>query len=165
MDSVTFTELTEKDLPFVKELYDYYTLHSTAVYFTDPVPIEEIRCIVPVRNPDYRSFLIKDSTDKPLGFCYFARFKEKPAFRISVEVTVYLKPDGLHRGVGRQALEVLEKCIKEGGFSNAVALIDSENEASIHLFEKHGYTCCARIRDVAEKFGRKLTLNMYQKQI
>lgn len=165
MSSVAFTELTENDLPLVKEVYDYYTLNSTAVYFTAPVPMEEIRVIVPLHDPDYRSFLIKDQTGEILGFCYFARFKEKPAFRISVEVTVYLKPDCLHKGAGTEALRQLEPYIKKSGFSNAVALIDSGNTASIRLFEKCGYTCCARIKDVAEKFGKRLTLNMYQKLI
>lgn len=165
MNSITFAELTESDLPLVKEVYDYYTLHSTAVYFTDPVPMKEIRAIVPLHSPEYRSFLIKDRADETLGFCYFSRFKEKPAFRISVEVTVYLKPDCLHRGVGTQALQLLEPYIKEGGFSNAVALIDSENVASIRVFEKCGYTCCADIKEVAEKSGKKLTLKMYQKLV
>lgn len=163
MSTVTFSELTEQDLPLVKEVYDYYTLNSAAVYFTTPVPIEELRTIVPLHDPKYRSFLIKDKAGESMGFCYFARFKEKPAFRISVEVTVYLKAGCLHQGAGTEALHYLEPYIREGGFSNVVALIDSGNTASIRLFEKCGYICCASIREVAEKFGKKLTLNMYQK--
>lgn len=164
-ESIRFFSLTEPDLVFVQEVYNYYILHSTAVYFTDPIPLDEIRAIVPLNDSEYRSFLIKGQTGERLGFCYFARFKEKPAFRISVEVTVYLKPDCLHKGTGTKALLLLEPYIKEGGFSNAVALIDSANEDSIRLFEKCGYTCCAEIKDVAEKSGKKLTLKMYQKLI
>jgi len=46
-----------------------------------------------------------------------------------------------------------------------MALISGENEASIRLFEKCGFECCANIRQVAEKFGKKLDLRMYQKII
>lgn len=46
-----------------------------------------------------------------------------------------------------------------------MALISGENEASIRLFEKCGFECCANIRQVAEKFGKKLDLKMYQKII
>ena len=160
---VHLTAITEADLPFVKRIYDYYTLHTTVVYFLEPVPLGEIRRIVPVGDRHYRSFLIGGAAGERYGFCYFSRFKEKPAFRISVEVTIYLAPDCCGKGIGRQALSLLEPYIREGGFSNAVALISAENEASIRLFEKCGYVCCAEIRDVAEKFGKKLTLKIYQK--
>lgn len=163
MSKIKLSELTEADFPFVKEIYDYYTRHTTVVYFIDPVSLTELKAIVPVGDPLYRSFLILNEENEKLGFCYFARFKEKPAFRISVEVTVYLRHDCLHKGTGREALTLLEPYITENGFSNAMALIDGENEASIRLFEKCGYSCCAEIKDVAEKFGKKLTLKMYQK--
>ena len=161
--SIRLTELTETDLPFVLELYNYYTLHSTAVYFIEPITLEEVRAIVPVGNPLYRSFLIRNNNDEAVGFCYFNRFKEKPAFRISVEVTLYLHPDQTGKGFGGEALCLLEPYIQMGGFTNAVALIDSANDASIRLFKRHGYECCASIRSVAEKGGELLTLEIYQK--
>lgn len=165
MEPLLFTELGEEDLPFVKEIFDYYTLMSTAVYFTEPVSKEEIRTFLPVHQAKYGSFVIRNRQGEAIGFCYFTRFKEKPAFRISVEVTVYLKPDCRHQGAGAQVLKFLETHIQVKGYKNMVALIDSENRESIRLFEKAGYVCCANIRNVAEKFGKKLTLNIYQKLI
>lgn len=161
--SIRLTRLTEKDLPFVLELYNYYTLHSTAVYFIEPITLEEVRAIVPIGNQLYRSFLIRDKNDEAVGFCYFNRFKERPAFRVSVEVTIYLHPDQTGKGFGSEALHLLESYIRAGGFTNAVALIDSANDASIRLFRRHGYECCARIQSVAEKMGQLLTLEIYQK--
>lgn len=161
--SIRLTRLTEKDLPFVLELYNYYTLHSTAVYFIEPITLEEVRAIVPIGNQLYRSFLIRDKNDEAVGFCYFNRFKDRPAFRVSVEVTIYLHPDQTGKGFGSEALRLLESYIRAEGFTNAVALIDSANDASIRLFRRHGYECCARIQSVAEKMGQLLTLEIYQK--
>lgn len=161
--SIRLTRLTETDLPFVLELYNYYTLHSTAVYFIEPITLEEVRAIVPIGNQLYRSFLIRDKNDEAVGFCYFNRFKERPAFRVSVEVTIYLHPDQTGKGFGSEALHLLESYIRAEGFTNAVALIDSANDASIRLFRRHGYECCARIQSVAEKMGQLLTLEIYQK--
>ena len=160
---IHLTAITEADFSFVKRIYDYYTLHTTVVYFIEPVPLEEIRRMVPVGDRHYRSFLICGADGERYGFCYFSQFKEKPAFRISVEVTIYLVPECCGKGIGRQALLLLEPYIRGGVLSNAVSLISDENEPSIRLFEKCGYLCCAEIRDVAEKFGKKLTLKMYQK--
>ena len=135
---ITLRTLTENDLPFVKDIYDYYTLHTTVVYFVHCASIDELKNYIPVGDPVYRSFIIETPEGAPCGFCYFARFKPREAFRISVELTLYLKPEFTGRG---------------------------ENEASIRLFEKCGFECCANIRQVAEKFGKKLDLRMYQKII
>lgn len=161
--SAVLRSLQEEDLIFVKELYDYYTLHTTVVYFIHCITLAELRACIPIGDSRYQSFIIETAEGKPCGFCYFARFKEKEAFHVSVELTIYLKPECAGRGWGRQAMEQLEPIIRQQGFSNIMALISGENEASIRLFDRCGYTCCAHIREVAEKFGQKLDLKMYQK--
>lgn len=160
-----YIDLVEDDLPFVKEIYDYYTLHTTVVYFINPVPVEQIKSFLPIADPVYRSYIIENEAGERVGFCYFSKFRPREAFRISVEVTIYLKPEYAGRGYGHEAIAFLEEQIKAGGFCNIMALVAGENQASIHLFERHNYVCCAHIRKVAEKFGQKLDLKMYQKQL
>ena len=147
----------------VKDIYDYYTLHTTVVYFVHCASIDELKNYIPVGDPVYRSFIIETPEGTPCGFCYFARFKPREAFRISVELTLYLKPEFTGQGYGKQTILRLEDIIRQEGFSNIMALVSGENEASIRLFERCGFECCANIRQVAEKFGKKLDLRMYQK--
>lgn len=147
---ITLRTLTENDLPFVKDIYDYYTLHTTVVYFVHCASIDELKNYIPVGDPVYRSFIIETPEGAPCGFCYFARFKPREAFRISVELTLYLKPEFTGRGYGKQAILRLEEIIRQEGFSNIMALISGENEASIRLFEKCGFECCANIRQVSD---------------
>lgn len=158
-------KLEDKDLFFVKEIYDYYTLHTTVVYFIHCVTIDELRTIIPINDDRYQSFVIETEKGEPCGFCYFSRFKSKEAFDISVELTIYLKPGCTGRGYGLEVMKQMESCIRQGGFHTIMALISGENEASIRLFEKCGYECCANIREVAQKFGKKLDLKMYQKHL
>lgn len=160
---ITLTKLEEKDLPFVKEIYDYYTLHTTVVYFIHCVTIDELRTFIPIGDTHYQSFLIHNEEGKPCGFCYYSRFKPREAFNTSVEFTIYLKPEYAGRGYGHQALEMIEPIIFQKGFTNIMALISGDNETSIRMFERGGYVCCANIKEVAEKFGKKLNLKMYQK--
>lgn len=163
--NVRLEELQESDLPFVKEIYDYYTLHTTAVYSIEPVSMEDIRSFLPVHDPVYRSYIIKSPEGETIGLCYFNRFKPREAYRISVELTIYFKQEFTGKGYGSDAMKQLEEIIRAGGFHNIVALVGGENEASIRLFEKCGYTCCAHIREAAEKFNRKLDLKIYQKRL
>ena len=125
--------------------------------------IDELKNYIPVGDPVYRSFIIETPEGTPCGFCYFARFKPREAFRISVELTLYLKPEFTGQGYGKQTILRLEDIIRQEGFSNIMALVSGENEASIRLFERCGFEYCANIRQVAEKFGKKLDLRMYQK--
>lgn len=161
--SVQLEELQESDLSFVKEIYDYYALNSTAVYSVEPVSFETIRSFLPIGDPVYRSYIIKSPEGETIGLCYFNKFKPRAAYRISVELTIYFKREFTGKGYGSDAMAQLESIIRAGNFHNIVALVGGENEASIRLFEKHGYTCCAHIKEVAEKFNRKLDLKMYQK--
>lgn len=144
---ITLRTLTENDLPFVKDIYDYYTLHTTVVYFVHCASIDELKNYIPVGDPVYRSFIIETPEGAPCGFCYFARFKPREAFRISVELTLYLKPEFTGRGYGKQAILRLEEIIRQEGFSNIMALISGENEASIRLFEN-------AVSNVAQTSGR-----------
>ena len=69
---ITLRTLTENDLPFVKDIYDYYTLHTTVVYFVHCASIDELKNYIPVGDPVYRSFIIETPEGAPCGFCYFA---------------------------------------------------------------------------------------------
>jgi len=161
--SIKLEELRASDLHFVKEIYDYYILHSTAIYSNEPLTLEEIRTFLPIGDPVYRSYIVKSPEGETIGICYFNKFKPREGYRISVELTIYLKPEFAGKGYGRETMAQLEEVIRAGGFHNIMALIGGENEASIRLFEKCGYACCADIKEAAEKFGRKLDLKMYQK--
>lgn len=165
MNQLKFVEIEEEDLTFVKEMYDYYTLNTTVVYSIDPVPMEDIRSFVPVKDPLYRSFMLLTPEGEKCGFCYFNKFKPRAAFSVSVEITIYLKPGFEGRGYGTEALMRLEDYVREGGFTNIVALISGDNMVSRHLFEKCGYTCSGNLKNVARKFDQYLDLMFYQKEV
>lgn len=162
---LTFIELKEEDLHLVKEIYDYYTLHTTVVYFLEPVSIDDLRAFIPINNSQYRAFILQNEQGERCGFCYYNKFRPRAAFSISVELTIYLKPEFAGRGYGYEAVMKLEEYIRKGGFTNIVALVAEENSVSQHLFTKCGYSRCGIIKNVARKFEKKLGLIYYQKEI
>lgn len=162
---LTFAELREEDLSLVKEIYDYYTLSSTVVYFLEPVTIDQLREFIPINNSRYRSFILITPKGERCGFCYFNKFRPRAAFSISVELTIYLKPEFAGNGYGYEAMMRIEDYIRKGNFTNIVALVAEENEVSQHLFHKCGYSYCGMIKNVARKFDRNLGLMFYQKEI
>lgn len=133
-------------MPFVKTLRLLYPPHDSGVLCTLRQH-RRTKKLHPRRRTVYRSFIIETPEGAPCGFCYFARFKPRDAFRISVELTLYLKPEFTGRGYGKQAILRLEEIIRQEGFSNIMALISGENEASIRLFEN-------AVSNVAQTSGR-----------
>jgi phosphinothricin acetyltransferase len=162
---VTLRSLTEDDLLFLQEIYSYYALNTTMVSFTQEMTIERLKSFVPINHPLYKSFIIIDGHNETCGFCYYARFKPREAFDTTVEISLYLKPGYSGKGMGNKALEMLEEHIRNDGFKNIIASITSENKHSMNLFEKRGFTCCGQMKNAAEKFGRKLDLMTYQKNL
>ena len=74
-----------------------------------------------------------------------------------------MKEDCCGKGLGGKALKYLETYAGSIGVHVLVAMICSENEGSIRLFEKHEYEKCAYFKQVGKKFGRHLDAVAYQK--
>jgi L-amino acid N-acyltransferase len=103
-----------------------------------------------------------DSTGTLLGFASYGIFRAKPAYKYSVEHSVYVHKDHRGKGVGRA---LLEKIIEAGRLQNyhvMVGGIDAENAASIALHKQFGFVHAGTITQAGFKFGRWLDLAFYQ---
>lgn len=161
---IVFTDLEEKDLAIVKEIYDYYILNTTATFHTAKITIDELKEFILIGHPKYKSLLIR-CDGNVCGYCYFTWYKKRQAYDRTAEVTLYLKPEFHGKGIGRYVLNHLEKIALDSGIKNLLGIITGENSASIALFQKCGYTNCANFRQVGEKFGKLLDVVAYQKII
>ncbi|WP_018627119.1 GNAT family N-acetyltransferase [Niabella aurantiaca] len=164
MSSIMLTEIKEADLPVVKEIYDWYVLHSTATFHTEPVTIDELKEFIYIGHPRFKSWMVLDD-EKPAGYCYLANYKKRQAYDKTAELTIYLAHDCYSKGIGKIALEQLEEHARKAGFKNLLAIISGDNDRSIHFFEKNGYFKCAHFKNVGEKFGKVLDVVGYQKEI
>jgi len=86
MENVELKEMTPADLEFVKEVYDYYILHSTAVFYLHPLTISELGENIRLGDPRYLAYTIHANNQR-CGFCYISKFKPKEAFDVTVEIT------------------------------------------------------------------------------
>jgi phosphinothricin acetyltransferase len=159
-----FSELREQDLHDVKDIYDWYVMNSTATFHTEPIGLDELREFVYVNHPLYRSYMIL-SSQRIAGYCHITHHKKRQAYNRTAEITLYLKPEFTKKGIGRHALAFLEQQARSVGLKNLIGTISGDNEASIALFEKSGYTKCAHYRKIGEKFNTVLDVVAYQKEI
>ena len=97
-----------------------------------------------------------------MGFASYGTFRAWPAYKYSVEHSVYVDARFRGRGVGRRLLEEVIEAARARGFHVLIGGIDATNTASIALHERLGFTHCGTIRQVGFKFGRWLDLSFYQ---
>lgn len=159
-----FTPIIHEDLFIVKEIYDYYILDSTATFHNEKITIDELEEIIFINNLRYPSYLIHDRNDV-IGYCFLSRYKKRQAYDRTAEVSVYLRPGFTGKGIGVTALKYIEKAARSGGIHVLIGTLCDENQASIRLLEKMGYTKAAHLKNVGEKFGRILDVVIYQKEI
>ena len=159
---ITFQKATLNDLVAIKEIYDYYILHTNATFHTDPISFEELREMIPFYDKKYQSFLVK-AEDKTAGYCYLAPFKKRQAYDRTAEATVYLKPEYCGMGIGFQTVSHLEEVAKKKDIKVLVGTITGTNENSIRLFARCGFEKCAHYKQVGRKFDELLDVVAYQK--
>lgn len=162
MTTVTFEEVTEQHLPEIREIYNYYVMNTTISFHTEELDLDQIKSSVMNKDTRYKTYVILE-TDQMMGYVLITQYKSKQAYDICGEVTIYLKPDILGKGLGKQALRFIEKIAKEQGFHTLIATICMENTRSKSLFERNGYEQCALFKEIGYKFDRKLDIGSFQK--
>lgn len=89
-----------------------------------------------------------------LGYAYASTFRERPAYRFTVETTVYVRADARGRGVGRALYDELFRQLRDRGFVTALAVIALPNPASVALHETVGFKPIGIFHRVGFKFDR-----------
>lgn len=163
-DQVAFEEVKEEHLPAILDIYNYYVLNTTVSFHTEALTLSEIRANVMSGLSKYKTFtILQNNVIK--GYVLITQHKNKQAYDVTAEVTIYLEPSCLGQGLGSKSIHFLEKAARDKGFHVLIATICTENERSIHLFEKYGYIQCAHFKEIGYKFGRRLDIASYQKII
>ncbi len=98
-------------------------------------------------------WLVAEQDGIVLGYAYAAAHRERAAYRWSIDVSAYVHPDSLGRGIGRRLYGVLIPILVRQGFVNAYAGITLPNDASVRLHEAIGMRLVGTYRGVGYKFG------------
>jgi phosphinothricin acetyltransferase len=105
--------------------------------------------------------LVTDSGEL-MGFGSYGAFRAFPAYKYTVEHSVYVAAGFRGRGLGRRLLEEVVAAARAQAYHTLVGVIDSQNEVSIALHENLGFTHAGTVRQAGFKFGRWLDIVFYQ---
>jgi L-amino acid N-acyltransferase YncA len=154
------------DLAFVTEIYAEAVRIGTATFELVPPDLAEMtrrfRTLIDGGFP----YLVAVLEGRVAGYAYAGPYRPRPAYRFTVENSVYLQPAIHRRGIGLQLLQRLIAECEASGFRQMIAVIgDSANAGSIGVHAKCGFQMIGTHPNVGLKFGRWLDTVMMQREL
>ncbi|MGV8969464.1 MAG: GNAT family N-acetyltransferase [Microbacteriaceae bacterium] len=156
-----------EDLPNVREIYNHYVMNSTVTFDEEPMSLASMRKKwSTIGNLGFPFIVAESRSGQILGYAYVYPWKEKAAYRYTVENSIYLGPAATGKGLGRELMNELIVRSKAAGVREIIAVIaDRGADASIVLHEKFGFTEIGRMGKVGFKFNRWLGTVLLQKSL
>lgn len=143
---------TPADAGEVRAIYAPFVARSAASFELDPPDVEEMTRRIGATIPDY-PWLVALDAGRVVAYAYGGRFRARPAYRWTVETTVYVR-EGCHgRGVGTTIYKALLACLRVQGFRTVVAGVALPNDASVALHRRLGFQEVGVFERVGFKFG------------
>jgi phosphinothricin acetyltransferase len=167
------TRLVEiADAPALMAIYNPEVLESSITFDLVPRSLEEQETWIATHQSSHPCIVAVNEEDRVghpgargefvLGFALFSPFRSRPAYATTVENSVYVARLARGRGVGELLLRELVKTAKISGYHSIIARIVGENEGSIRLHEKVGFTLVGTEIEVGRKHNKWLDVVEYQ---
>jgi L-amino acid N-acyltransferase len=161
---VTVIDAGEEHLEGILAIYNDVIATSTAVFSDRPVTIDDRRRWLAARRALGQPVLVAlDGGGAVAGFASFGEFRTWPGYRHTVEHTVHVRADCRGRGIGSALVGALIERAAALGVHAMVAGVDADNDASLRMHERLGFTVVGRLPEVARKFDRWLDLVLLER--
>ncbi|HMJ45006.1 MAG TPA: GNAT family N-acetyltransferase [Pseudolabrys sp.] len=154
------------DLPAITGIYEHAVLYGTATFELIPPDLAEMTRRFAALIDGGFPYLIAALESRVVGYAYAGAYRPRPAYRFTVENSVYLQPAIHRRGIGMQLLQRLIAESEQRGYRQMIAVIgDSANAGSIGVHSKCGFQMIGTHPNVGLKFGRWLDTVMMQRAL
>jgi L-amino acid N-acyltransferase YncA len=166
MSSLEIRPTSAADLPSITEIYAHEVRQGTATFELVPPDLVEMTRRFEALIDGGFPYLVAVLEGRVVGYAYASSYRPRPAYRFTVENSVYLRPDTHRRGIGRQLLERLVAECGRRGFRQMIAVIgDSANAGSVGVHAACGFQMIGTHPHVGLKFGRWLDTVMMQREL
>ena len=165
-DNPSIRSATGADMKAIAEIYRGHVLHGLATFEVDPPPAAEMdarrRAIQDAGLP----YFVAELGGTVAGYAYAARYRQRIAYRHTVEDSIYMSPDFQGRGIGSALLKLrIDRCAALDYRQMLAVIGDSANRASIRLHENAGFRRVGLLPSVGFKLGRWVDTVLMQRPL
>lgn len=153
------------DLPVMTDIYRHSVETGTSSYELTPPDLAEMKRRYEANLDLGYPYFVAEEGGVVLGYAYAGSFRSRPAYRWTVEDSIYLAPDAQGKGIGYQLLVVLVERCQALGFRQMLAVIGGASPASIAVHRKAGFEDAGVMKATGHKHGLWLDTVMMQKAL
>ena len=151
------------DAETLTKLYNHYIQTSGATFEETLISSDEMHSrIQHIHFAKGFPYLIFEENNEILGYAYATAFRERAAYRYTVESTVYVHPEHFGKGIGKQLYKELLDLLMEQLFHSVIGVITLPNDGSIKLHENFGFKKVGHFTEVGKKFGKWMDVGFWE---
>ncbi len=154
----------ERDITRIQVILNHVIQTSTALYDYEPRSLDQVTAWANQKSaqclPLRGAF---DANGELLGFATFGPFRPQPAYKYTVEHSIYVSQANHGQGIATALMTDLIQTAEHDQYHVMVGCIDADNDPSIALHRKFGFEHCGTVKQAGFKFGRWLDAAFYQK--
>jgi L-amino acid N-acyltransferase YncA len=150
------------DAEAIRVIYNTEVTTSTSTFDLVPRALEDQERWLAARSGAFAAIVAVDGDGTIVGFASLSPYKERAAYRTTVEDSVYVDPSRQGEGIGRVLLTRLVEIARTSGFHTVVARIEASGAASRALHARCGFEFVGIEREVGRKFNRWLDVAVMQ---
>jgi len=159
-------EVTDQDASAITHIYNHYIINHTATFeleeVTSSIMLQRIKAVKQNKLP---WLVLENENAEVIGYAYASKWKERLAYKNSVEITIYLDHHLTQKGLGTSLYHAIFTLLKQRNIHAVMAGISLPNNASVALHEKFGMEKVAHFSEVGQKFNQWIDVGYWQKLI
>lgn len=157
-------QVQDPDIEQITAIYNWYILNTTITFEFEAITASDMRQRVEdkLRSHDW---LVGEIDQAIIGYAYYGSFHARPAYRHTVESTIYLAPNHIGQGHGTSLYRQLMQSANDRGFRELIGIIALPNLGSTKLHQKLGFEEKGVLKNVGHKFNQYIDVGMWQKSI
>ncbi|HUI29437.1 MAG TPA: GNAT family N-acetyltransferase [Candidatus Acidoferrales bacterium] len=149
------------DAQAICDIYNEYVKNTSVTFEEIPVPLDEMMGRIKTAMQNY-PWLVYEIDGKVVGYTYGRTWRDRAAYRKSVETGTYIDSRFIGKGIGSQLKKELLRILKEKSFHAVISGIALPNPASIALNEKFGFKKVAHFKEVGYKFNKWIDVGYWE---
>lgn len=156
----------EKHIPAIRDIYAHHVIHGTGSFETDPPDTHEMLARLEKIHSLGLPWIVALQEDRVIGYCYLTRYRERYAYRYTLEDSIYIDPAAQRQGAGKALLRHVIDWAETHGYRQLIAMVgDSNNQGSLKVHQQVGFTEIGTLKDVGFKHGRWLDTVLLQRTL
>jgi len=164
--AIEFREARERDFEVITAIYAHHVRTGTASFEIEPPDLSEMKRRWRQVTALHLPYLVAVADERVIGYAYVAPYRPRPAYRFTVEDSVYVAEHARGRGIGRALLGRLIEDSERAGARQMIAVIgDAGNTASIRVHAALGFAHIGVLKSVGNKFSRWLDVVLMQRAL